>query len=105
MKEAVEDFKATRWENGRGREGLVDTMKAHNFTACGGEMCGNRDFCRLRARISAAPIHRAKSLDELNENLREVVEMLLEDGEPVTRSRVCWYAVNNARLIWEKSRS
>ncbi|SJM91228.1 type II toxin-antitoxin system HicB family antitoxin [Crenothrix polyspora] len=25
----------------------------------------------------------AKTLDELNNNLREVVEMLLEDGEPV----------------------
>ena len=24
----------------------------------------------------------AESLDELNENLREVIEMLLEDGEP-----------------------
>jgi predicted RNase H-like HicB family nuclease len=24
-----------------------------------------------------------ESLDELNENLREVIEMLLEDGEPV----------------------
>jgi predicted RNase H-like HicB family nuclease len=25
----------------------------------------------------------AKTLDELNQNLREVVEMLLEDGEPI----------------------
>ena len=25
----------------------------------------------------------AESLDELNENLREVIEMLLEDGEPI----------------------
>ena len=25
----------------------------------------------------------AESLDELNQNLREVVEMLLEDGEPI----------------------
>jgi len=28
----------------------------------------------------------AESLDELNQNLREVVEMLLEDGEPVLES-------------------
>ena len=28
----------------------------------------------------------AESLDELQENLREVVEMLLEDGEPVMTS-------------------
>lgn len=25
----------------------------------------------------------AESLDELNQNLREVIEMLLEDGEPI----------------------
>ena len=28
----------------------------------------------------------AESLDELNQNLREVVEMLLEDGEPMLES-------------------
>jgi predicted RNase H-like HicB family nuclease len=28
----------------------------------------------------------AETLDELNQNLREVVEMLLEDGEPVLES-------------------
>lgn len=28
----------------------------------------------------------AESLDELNQNLREVVEMLLEDGEPTLES-------------------
>ena len=28
----------------------------------------------------------AKSLDELQENLREVIEMLLEDGEPVLQT-------------------
>jgi predicted RNase H-like HicB family nuclease len=29
----------------------------------------------------------AESLDELNANLREVVEMLLEDGEPVIEAQ------------------
>ncbi len=28
----------------------------------------------------------AETLDELNQNLREVVEMLLEDGEPILKS-------------------
>ena len=28
----------------------------------------------------------AETLDELNKNLREVIEMLLEDGEPVLES-------------------
>ena len=28
----------------------------------------------------------AETLDELNQNLREVVEMLLEDGEPILES-------------------
>lgn len=28
----------------------------------------------------------AESLDELNNNLREVIEMLLEDGEPVLQA-------------------
>ncbi len=29
----------------------------------------------------------AKTLDELNKNLREVIAMLLEDGEPILEAR------------------
>jgi predicted RNase H-like HicB family nuclease len=33
-------------------------------------------------RAGRAPIVKGATLDELRQNLREVVEMLLEDGEP-----------------------
>lgn len=57
-------------------------MRAYNFTAVV-EKC--RETGLLVGYIPSFPgAHsQGESLDELNDNLREVVEMLLEDGEPV----------------------
>jgi len=45
-------------------------------------MSGYGALCRFYSWIPRAHTQ-AETLDELNKNLREVVEMLLEDGEPV----------------------
>jgi hypothetical protein len=42
---------------------------------------GNRPIRRLRAWLSRGP-SQGETLDELNRSLAEVIEMLLEDGEP-----------------------
>ena len=57
-------------------------MSAHNFTAVV-EKC--RETGLFVGYIPGFPgAHsQGETLDELNENLREVVGMLLEDGEPV----------------------
>jgi predicted RNase H-like HicB family nuclease len=47
----------------------------HNFTAVV-EKCGQTGLY-----VGYVPGPQGRSLDELNENLREVLEMLLEDGE------------------------
>lgn len=39
--------------------------------------------CRLRARPSGAH-SQGETLEELNDNLREVIALVLEDGEPDT---------------------
>jgi predicted RNase H-like HicB family nuclease len=39
----------------------------------------------------------AKSLDELNENLHEVIEMLLEDGEP--QMTTSFFGVQNIAIV------
>ncbi len=52
-----------------------------NFTAVV-EKCLDGILCWLRARIPRERTHKPETLDELNENLREVIEMLLEEGEP-----------------------
>ncbi|MGI8470252.1 MAG: type II toxin-antitoxin system HicB family antitoxin [Pyrinomonadaceae bacterium] len=56
-------------------------MKTHNFTAVI-EKCSQTGL--LVGYVPGFPgAHsQGETLDELNENLREVIEMLLEDGEP-----------------------
>ena len=57
-------------------------MSAHNFTAVV-EKC--RETGRFVGYIPGFPgAHsQGETLDELNDNLREVIGMLLEDGEPM----------------------
>lgn len=57
-------------------------MKAHNFTAVVEKCAETGIFVGYVPGFPGAH-SQGESLDELNENLREVVEMLLEDGEPV----------------------
>ena len=57
-------------------------MKAHNFTAVV-EKCSETGIFVGYVPGFPGAHSQGESLDELNENLREVVEMLLEDGEPV----------------------
>jgi predicted RNase H-like HicB family nuclease len=45
----------------------------------------NRPVCRFCSRISWRPFQ-GETLDEVNHNLHDVIEMLLEDGEPVLES-------------------
>ncbi len=47
------------------------------------EKCHNTDLYAGFIPGFTGAHSQAESLDELNENLREVVEMLLEDGEPI----------------------
>jgi len=56
-------------------------MKTHNFTAVI-ERCSETNL--LVGYVPGFPgAHsQGETLDELNANLREVIEMLLEDGEP-----------------------
>ena len=58
------------------------SMKAHNFTAVVEKCAETGIFVGYVPGFPGAH-SQGESLDELNENLREVVEMLLEDGEPV----------------------
>ncbi len=56
-------------------------MRTHNFTAIV-EKCAKTGFFVGYVPGFPGAHSQAKTLDELNENLREVIEMLLEDGEP-----------------------
>ncbi len=56
-------------------------MRTHNFTAIV-EKCAETGFFVGYVPGFPGAHSQAKTLDELNENLREVIEMLLEDGEP-----------------------
>jgi predicted RNase H-like HicB family nuclease len=56
-------------------------MKTHNFTAVV-EKCAETNLFVGYVPGFPGAHSQAETLDELNENLREVIEMLLEDGEP-----------------------
>jgi len=56
-------------------------MRTHNFTAIV-EKCAETGFFVGCVPGFPGAHSQAKTLDELNENLREVIEMLLKDGEP-----------------------
>ena len=68
----------------RGSQGLI-AMKAHNFTAVV-EKCTETGV--LVGYVPGFPGAHSQggSLDELYRNLREVISMLLEDGEPALES-------------------
>ena len=53
----------------------------HNFTAVVGKCFETGLFVGYVPGFPGAH-SQGETLDELNENLREVIEMLLEDGEP-----------------------
>lgn len=46
-----------------------------------------QSLCRLFSRLSRDR-SQAETLDELNHHLREVLDMLLEDGEPRLETRI-----------------
>jgi len=50
-------------------------------------MSGYGLYVGLSPRFQGAHAQ-AETLDELNKNLREVVEMLLEDGEPILETEL-----------------
>ncbi len=54
----------------------------HNFTAVV-EKCSDTGLYVGYVPGFPGAHSQGETLDELNENLREVVEMLLEDGEPI----------------------
>ncbi len=56
-------------------------MKTHNFTAIVEKSAETGLFVGYVPGFPGAH-SQAETLDELNENLREVFEMILEDGEP-----------------------
>jgi len=56
-------------------------MKPHNFTAIVKKCAETNLFVGYVPGFSGAH-SQGETLDELNANLREVIEMLLEDGEP-----------------------
>ena len=60
-------------------------MKPHNFTAVVEKCAETNLFVGYVPGFPGAHSQGA-SLDELNANLREVITMLLEDGEPVLES-------------------
>lgn len=57
-------------------------MKTHNFTAVI-ERCPETNLYVGYVPGFPGAHSQGETLDELKENLREVIEMLLEDGEPV----------------------
>jgi predicted RNase H-like HicB family nuclease len=56
-------------------------MKPHNYTAVVEKCAETNLFVGYVPGFSGAH-SQGETLDELNANLREVIEMLLEDGEP-----------------------
>jgi predicted RNase H-like HicB family nuclease len=56
-------------------------MKTHNFTAVVEKCAETNLFVGYVPGFPGAHTQ-GETLDELNANLREVIEMLLEDGEP-----------------------
>ncbi len=56
-------------------------MKTHNFTAVV-ERCPETNLFVGYVPGFPGAHSQGETLDELNANLREVIEMLLEDGEP-----------------------
>ncbi len=56
-------------------------MKTHNFTAVVEKCTETNLFVGYVPGFPGAH-SQGETLDELNANLREVIEMLLEDGEP-----------------------
>jgi predicted RNase H-like HicB family nuclease len=56
-------------------------MKSHNFTAVV-ERCSETNLFVGYVPGFPGAHSQGETLDELNQNLREVIEMLLEDGEP-----------------------
>ncbi len=56
-------------------------MKTHNFTAVVEKCAETNLFVGYVPGFTGAH-SQGETLDELNANLREVIEMLLEDGEP-----------------------
>lgn len=56
-------------------------MRTHNFTAVI-EKCSETGLLVGCVPDFPGAHSQGETLDELNENLREVIEMLLEDGEP-----------------------
>ncbi len=56
-------------------------MKSHNFTAVV-EKCAETNLFVGYVPGFPGAHSQGETLDELNRNLREVIEMLLEDGEP-----------------------
>jgi len=56
-------------------------MKTHNFTAVVEKCSETNVFVGYVPGFPGAH-SQGETLDELNANLREVIEMLLEDGEP-----------------------
>ncbi len=57
-------------------------MKTHNFTAVV-EKCAETNLFVGYVPGFPGAHSQGETLDELNANLREVIEMLLEDGEPM----------------------
>jgi len=60
-------------------------MKPHNFTAVV-EKCAETNLFVGYVPGFPGAHSQGETLDELNQNLREVIEMLLEDGEPTLSS-------------------
>ncbi len=65
----------------RGCSGRVNCFTMHNFTAIVEKCLETGLFVGYVPGFPGAH-SQGETLDELNENLREVIEMLLEDGEP-----------------------
>ncbi len=67
--------------DGGGNCGVNEPMSEHNFTAVV-EKCRQTGLFVGYVPGFPGAHSQGETLDELNENLKEVVEMLLEDGEP-----------------------
>jgi hypothetical protein len=69
------------------RSSCTEDSREHKFSIyahihrCHRARSGDRRLRRVRARVPRSP-QPGDSLDELHANLREVIAMLLEDGEP-----------------------
>lgn len=70
-------------------------MKTHNYTAVV-EKCAETNLFVGYVPGFPGAHSQGETLDELNANLREVIEMLLEDGEPTLETE--FYGIKTISL-------